>query len=92
MSDLNERHVALARMTDALFCSELETGSLPTGRQLAAAIRASLQAHRNWNGCTRAVATAFATMPTSAEERERWCLQLVRDALGDADIDLNLLD
>lgn len=90
--DLNESHVALAHLADALFCSELETGSVPTGRQLAAAIRASLRTHRNWNGCTRVVAAAFATAPRSAEERERWCLQLARAALGDADINVGLFE
>ena len=42
VSDLNESHVALAFITDALFCSELETGAAPTGRELAAAIRKAL--------------------------------------------------
>ena len=90
MSDLTESHVALARIADALFCSDLETGDAPTKRQLAAAIRASLTTHRNWDGCTRAVAAAFARTPRAAEQRERWCQQLAEAALKDADIRLNL--
>jgi hypothetical protein len=53
VSDLTESHVALARITDALFRSTVETGQALTDRQLAAAIRTSLASHRNWNGCTR---------------------------------------
>jgi hypothetical protein len=89
MSDLTESHVALARIADALFCSELETGQSPTNRQLAAAIRASLKIHRNWDGCTRAVAAAFAHAPRAAEQRERWCQQLAGDVLTAADTRLD---
>lgn len=85
MSDLTESHVAMARIIDALFCSELETGDLPTKRQLAAAIRKSLKIHRGWNGCTRAVAAEFARNPARAVERERWCHQLAEDALSGSD-------
>lgn len=90
MPDPSESDVALARIADALFCSELETGQAPTSRQLAAAIRASLKAHRNWDGCTRAVAAAFALAPRAAEERERWCQQLAQDALDATDVRLDV--
>jgi hypothetical protein len=86
MSDLTESHLALARITDALFCSDLETGNLPTGRQLAAAIRGALKTHRDWNGCTRAVAAAFTKNPLAAEQRELWCHQLAQNALQGADL------
>lgn len=88
MSDLTENDVALARITDALFCSDLETGSVPTCRQLAAAIRGALKNRRDWNGCTRAVAAAFATNPAQAEAREAWCSQLAAEAFeGAAQLD-----
>jgi hypothetical protein len=90
VSDLTESHVALARIADALFCSELETGDVPTSQQLAAAIRTSLRTHRNWDGCTRAVAEAFAQTPKAAEHRERWCHRLAEAALKAADIRLDL--
>jgi hypothetical protein len=90
MPDLNESHVAVARITDALFCSELETGDSPTGRQLVAAIRGALRTHRNWNGCTRFVSAAFAKAPEAAERREHWCRQLAEDALKAVDIRLNV--
>ena len=71
MNDLNEYHVALARITDVLFCSDLEIDDLPTGRQLSEAIRQTLKTHRSWNGCTRAVARAFTAGSEAATERER---------------------
>jgi hypothetical protein len=90
MSDLNESHLAMARIIDALFCSSLETGDAPTARQVAHAIRESLRTHRTWNGCTRAVITAFADNPRSAAQRESWCEQLARAALTDTDIRLEI--
>jgi hypothetical protein len=67
MSDLTESHVAIARITDALFCSDLETGDAPTGRQLAAAIRQALTTYRTRNGCTHTVAATFAKALGAAE-------------------------
>lgn len=84
MSDLNESHLAVARIIDALFCSDLETDSVPTGRQIVSAIRDSLHTHRNWNGCTRMVAEAFAARPDEAARREAWCQQLAAAALDSA--------
>ena len=92
VSDLTERHLALARITDALFCSELETGVTPTDRQLADAIRRVLRTNRNWNGCTRAVAEAFAKSPKASEQREAWCRQLAEHALKAADIRADIDD
>jgi hypothetical protein len=86
VSDLNENHAALARMTDALFCSDLETGDSPSDRQLAAAIRGALKTYRSWNGCTRAVAAAFGTAPGAAARRGAWCYRLAENALNRADI------
>lgn len=92
VSDLNESHLAMSRIIDALFCSDLETGDAPTPRQLAHAIRRSLRTHRNWNGCTRAVADAFANAPIEAGRREEWCRQLGESALSSADIVVDLDD
>lgn len=86
VSDLNESHVALAFITDALFCSELETGATPTSRELAAAIRKALRTHRGWNGRTRTVAAVFATTPIYAAEREEWGRRLAEDALKASDV------
>lgn len=81
VSDLNESHLALALITDALFCSDLETGDTPTREQLGAAIRKTLSINHGWNGCTRTVASAFATTPRWATEREFWCRRLAEEAL-----------
>lgn len=90
VSDLNESHLALALITDALFCSELEIGDTPAGYQLAAAIREALRTRRGWNGCTRAVAAAFAETPASATRREEWCRRLAEQALASADVQAQL--
>jgi hypothetical protein len=92
MSDLNESHLAMARIIDALFCSDLETGDIPTGRQIAHAIRDALRKHRNWNGLTRTVGEAFGKAPAEASQREEWCREIAEHALGSKDVTLNLDD
>lgn len=84
-SDLTEHDLALAFMTDALFCSNLRFGDVPTGQQLLAAIRESVKTHRGWNGCTRRVAAAFASAPVAAARREVWCRRLAEGALEAGD-------
>jgi hypothetical protein len=86
VSDLNESHLALALITDALFCSKLKTGDMPTGSDLSAAIREALKAHRGWDRRTRTVAAAFAKAPAKAAEREAWGRQLAEAALKSSDI------
>lgn len=90
VSDLDESHIALARITDALFCSDLIMGEAPSRRQATAAIRKALREHRTWNGCTRAVAAAFANTPSQATEREAWCGELAKDVLQNTDIRLEV--
>lgn len=90
VSDLDESHIALARITDALFCSDLITGESPSRRQVTAAIRRALRGHRTWNGCTRAVAAAFANAPSQATEREAWCSELAKDVLLHTDVRLEV--
>ena len=70
----------------------LKTDGAPSNRQLAAAIRRGLRTHRNWNGLTRAVAAAFANMPTEAAEREAWCRELAEDVLDSTDLRMELED
>jgi hypothetical protein len=81
VSDLNESHLAKARIIDALFCSDLETDTVPTGRQVAHAIRAALRKYRNWDGLTRAVGEAFGRTPGEAARREAWCREIAEHAL-----------
>ena len=85
MTDLAERHRAMAFLTDALFCSDLEIGSTPSEREMSAAIRSALKAHRNWDGCTRTVTAAFGEDIASATRREAWCRQLAEQTLGSDD-------
>lgn len=92
VSDLNESHLAMARIVDALFCSDLETGTVPTGRQVAHAIRAAHRKYRNWDGLTRAVAEKFGRTPGEAARREEWCRQLAERALSSTVVALSLGD
>lgn len=86
MSDLNESHLALARITDALFCSDLKVGATLTKCQVAQAIRDALRVHRDWNGLTRAVRSAFAKAPAAATRREEWCRLIAEDLLRHGDV------
>jgi hypothetical protein len=82
----------MARIIDALFCSDLETGTVPTGRQVAHAIRAALRKHRNWDGLTRAVAETFGRTPGEAARREAWCREIAESALSSTVVALGLGD
>ncbi|MEY9893209.1 hypothetical protein ABIA31_006887 [Catenulispora sp. MAP5-51] len=86
MCDLNESHLALGRITDALFCSGLEAGAVLTGSQVGQAVNEALSAHRDWNGLTRAVRAAFAKAPAEAACREEWCRRVAEAALSSADL------
>ena len=92
MSDLSESHLALAHLIDALFCSELETSTTPTDRQVAHGIRSALKTHRNWDGLTRAVSEAFESAPVEAAWREEWCREIAEHALSSKNLVLNLDD
>jgi hypothetical protein len=85
MSDLNENHLALARITDALFCSDVEAGGSLSGPQATQAVKDALKAYRNWNGLTRAVRAAFAAAPVEAACREKWCREVAEEALSRGD-------
>ena len=87
--DLDESSLALACITDALFCSDVEAGAVLTVAQVARAISDALRAHRNWNGLTRAVCAAFATSPAEAASREQWCQRVAEVALSWSDIVLD---
>jgi hypothetical protein len=86
MCDLNESHLALGRITDALFCSELVAGVVLTSIQVGQAVNEALSAHRDWNGLTRAVRAAFAKAPAEAACREEWCRQVAEAALNSTDL------
>ena len=80
MTDAEQYDSALARITDALFCSQLATGSAPGGEQLAAAITDALAEHDSWDGCMRAAALAHIDDEVSSGERRLWSQRVAIDA------------
>lgn len=90
LHDLNESHLALAQITDALFCSDLEAGVPLTSSRVGHAVNEALRVHRDWNGLTRAVRAAFALEPVKAASREEWCRRVAEEALsrGEAALDI----
>jgi hypothetical protein len=92
MFDLDESSLALACITDALFCSDVEEGAILTGVEVALAISKALRTHRDWNGLTRAVRAAFANAPAEAACREEWCRKVAAHALNHAGIVLDCAD
>lgn len=92
MTDLDESSLALACLTDALFCSDVEEGAALSGVEVALAISGALSVHRNWNGLTRAVRAAFANAPAEAACREEWCRKVAEQALNHADIVVDCAD
>lgn len=85
-SDLDESHLTIACLMDAIFCSDLATGDSPPPCELGRAIRNALRTHRNWNGLTRAVVEAFGASPKEAAQREEWSRQLAMRALSNGDV------
>jgi len=75
-----EHDSALARVTDAPFCSRLACDSIPDGEQLAAAIHDALAEHDGWDGCMRAAALTYLDDETAAAERRLWCQRIAVDA------------
>lgn len=82
MTCASEYDSPLVRITDALFCSQLPTGSTPDGKQLSSAVAGALAEYDTWDGCMRAAALAFLEDDTAAAERQLWCERVVVDALG----------
>ncbi|WP_198655421.1 hypothetical protein [Streptomyces geranii] len=67
-----------AARAEALFSSDLATGTEPTPAEIAAAIRRSIRSHGGSRGCACALAGAFGDRPETAVPRMRWALRLVR--------------
>ncbi len=82
MTEVEQYDSALARITDALFCSQLATGSAPGGEQLAAAINDALAEHDSWDGCMRAAALAYIDDEAVSGERRLWCQRITIDAFS----------
>jgi hypothetical protein len=87
-SDLGERHVAVGRLTDLLFCSHLNGDGVPGKAQVVDVVREAIATYRDWNGCTRKIAEAFLVNPAAAELRDRWCAQIAETFIDDMQIRL----
>ncbi|MFC8434006.1 hypothetical protein [Streptomyces sp. NPDC057253] len=73
MSDL-----LTAARAEALFTSDLSTGSEPTRAEIAAAIRRAILDHGGSRGCATILAWAYGERPETAVPRMRWALGRVR--------------
>ena len=69
--------VLVAARAEALFMSELPTGTEPSREQVADAIRSAVAAHRGTRGCASGMAAAYGDYPEIAVPRMRWALGIV---------------
>ncbi|MFJ8827811.1 hypothetical protein ACIREE_39525 [Streptomyces sp. NPDC102467] len=63
---------------EALFCSDLPTGSYLTRPGIAAAVRQEIRTHAGTRGCLLVLAAAYGDRPETAVPRMRWALDQVR--------------
>lgn len=69
-----------AARAEALFSSDLLTGSEPTRTEVAAAIRQAILRDGGSRGCACTLARAYGERPETAVPRMRWALRLVLTA------------
>ena len=67
-----------AARAEALFTSDLSTGSHPTSAEVAAAIRRAVRIHGGTRGCATELASEYGDHPDTAVSRMRWALAVVR--------------
>jgi hypothetical protein len=66
-----------AARAEALFTSELPTGSEPASADLEHAIRCAVRAHGGVRGCASRMAYGFGESPEAAANRMRWARSVV---------------
>ncbi|MEU5320912.1 hypothetical protein AB0G67_29765 [Streptomyces sp. NPDC021056] len=66
-----------AARAEALFTSDLVTGSEPTRAELATAIRRAIRSNGGSRGCAGTLACAYGDRPETAVPRMRWALRQV---------------
>jgi hypothetical protein len=66
-----------AARAEALFTSQLPTGSAPSGAAVADAIRLAVRAHGGVRGCATDVAAEYGDHPDLAVPRMRWALGVI---------------
>ncbi|MEU6142932.1 hypothetical protein ABZ848_21495 [Streptomyces sp. NPDC047081] len=69
--------VLTAARAEALFSSELATGSEPTPSEIGAAIRRAIQVNGGSRGCAGTLARAYGERPETAVPRMRWALRQI---------------
>ncbi|MEW2570590.1 hypothetical protein ACFU9Y_38650 [Streptomyces sp. NPDC057621] len=69
-----------AARAEALFSSDLATGSEPTRTEITEAIRRAIRRNGGSLGCAGALACAYGERPETAVPRMRWALRQVRAA------------
>jgi hypothetical protein len=68
---------ATAARTEAIFASDLATGTCPTRREADAAIRSAIDAGSGVPGCLAEVAMEYGNCPETAVPRMCWARELV---------------
>jgi len=69
--------VLTAARAEALFTSQLSTGSRPTHEVVETAIRIALRTHGGVRGCAADVAAEYGEHPELAAPRMRWARHVV---------------
>ncbi len=72
--------ILTAARAEALFSSDLVTGSAPTRAEIVSAIRRAIRRHGGSLGCAGTLARAYGEQPETAVPRMRWALSQVRSA------------
>jgi hypothetical protein len=66
-----------ATRAEALFTSDLPTGTCPTRGEVNAAVRRAVHAHGGTRGCATALAGEYGEHPETAIPRMRWALAVI---------------
>jgi hypothetical protein len=67
-----------AARAEALFGSDLPTGSAPSGPEVAAAIRRTVRRYGGTRGCAIVLAGEYGDHPETAQPRMRWALHVIQ--------------
>jgi hypothetical protein len=67
-----------AARAEALFSSDLPTGSTLTRPEAGFAVRRALRAHGGTRGCAVVLAVAYGNYPETSVARMRWALEQIR--------------
>ncbi|WP_255657244.1 hypothetical protein [Actinoplanes sp. L3-i22] len=68
--------------TDALFVSDLPTGSRPARDEVDAIVRAMVRDYHGSRGCAAEVAACYGEVPEFAVRRMAWARRVIATAFG----------